>query len=150
MHTLTENVVFKQLLAPQTITGTGAFVNAGTRESVAGAESIVVLIDVGNADASTTLDFKLVQADAASSGNVKDLTGAALAQINDSTGENKLYGIEVKADQFDWKNGFTFVTGAYNITNTKTVPLAITSIKHSLREAPAAANGLTQTVFVVA
>lgn len=150
MHTLTENTVFKQLLAPSTVVGTDAFVNAGTRESIVGAENVVVLIDVGNCDASTTLDFKVVQADAASGGTVKDLTGAALAQISDSTGENKLYGVEVKADQFDWKNGFVFFTVAYNITNTKNAPLAITSIKHNLRDAPAAANGLTQTVFVVA
>ncbi len=150
MHTLTENTVFKQLLAPQIVAGTGAYVNAGTRESITCAENAVVLIDVGNCDASTQLDFKIVQADAASGGNTKDLTGAALAQIDDATGENKLYGIEVKADQFDWKNGYTFFTVAYRVTNAKNAPMSITGIKHNLREAPAANNGLTQSVYVLA
>jgi hypothetical protein len=149
MHLLTETAAFSQQLAPQQVTGSGAFVESGgARVSMAAFEHVVFLVEVGAIAAATNLDVKVIQANAASSGTTKDVTGAALVTVTDAAGQNKLYAIEVKADQLDQANGFAWLNVSYQATNTKTVQMSVVGVRHHPRNA--FTSGLTQAIQQVA
>lgn len=147
MHMLVENAIFSQQLVPQSITGNASYVEAaGARIQVGQGEFITFLVEVGAMAASSTLDVRIIQANAASSGTSKVVTGAALTQIPVATGASKVYAIEVKADQLDQAGGYNWVNAQYNGSNTHAILLSIMAIQHKVRGP--VTSGLTEAVKV--
>lgn len=143
-HNLTSAAVFKQLLAPVVLTGSGSFVETTNRVDVRGGEFVTVIVDLGAIQATTTVDVKLVQSDAATSGNTKDLGTVAFTQIA-TAGAAKLYAFEVSTRQLDSANGYFWLSAQHKVTSTNTCAAAITALVTSQRVLPAT-TGLTQTV----
>lgn len=145
MHLLTENAIFSQQLVPQSITGTGAYVEAaGARIQVGQAEYIAFLVEVGAMAATSTLDAKVIQSNAATAGTSKDVVGAALTQIQAATGANKVYAIEVKADQLDQAGGFYWLNVQYRGSNTHAIMLSVIAVQTRVRGP--VTSGLTEAV----
>lgn len=147
MKNFTVNSVFTQVLAPQSVAGTGSAAAPSTRVDTVGAESFTLLVSLGEIDAATTIALKLTQSDAASSGNTKDIDGAELVNVV-TAGKNAQYAITVNADQLDAANGYRYVGASYTITNAKNVLVSLVGVSSNLRTAPAASSGLTQNVLV--
>jgi len=146
MKNLTVNSAFGQLLTTQSVAGSGSAA-ATSRFDVAGAETVTILLALGEVDAATTITFKLTQSDAASSGNTKDIDEAALTSVV-TAGKNSLYAITVNANQLDATNGYRYVGASYTITNAKNVLMSVVAISSRLRSAPPASSGLAQNVLV--
>lgn len=64
---------------------------------------------VGAVAASGTLDFKLQQHNAASSGTTKDITGKAITQLTASDAD-KVRVIELDVPELDTNNGFLWIS----------------------------------------
>lgn len=143
-HNLTKAAVFAQLLVPQTITGSGSYVES-SRVDVRGSEYTTVLVSVGAMAGTTTADVKLSQSNASSSGTTKDITGAALTSFTDAAGASKVYAFEVKNSLLDHANGFYWLSASYKASNTKTVAIDIVAIETSERVLPTT-NGATETI----
>jgi len=90
-----------------------ASVAAGTVVStwvpVANFHSIAALIQTGILGAAATVDAKLRQATDAAGTGAKDVAGKALVQILKAAGDNKQATIELRGDDLDGSNGFSFV-----------------------------------------
>jgi len=142
---LTSGAVFAQLTVPAVVTGTGSFVETTNRVDVRGEEFATVLVAVGAMAASTTLDAKLTQSNAATSGTSKDLGTVALTQVLTASGASKVYAFEIRTTQLDSANGFYWLSLSHKITNTNTTALDVIAILTSARTAPVT-SGLTQTV----
>ncbi|HEY3432542.1 MAG TPA: hypothetical protein VGK09_08340 [Rhodocyclaceae bacterium] len=71
-------------------------------------ERFMALIQTGVMGASATLDGKLQQAQDSSGTGAKDITNKALAQIVKATGDNKQAEINLRAEELDLANGFTY------------------------------------------
>jgi len=81
----------------------------GAWVSVAGFEKIVALIEVGVIAATGTVDAAIQQATSAAGADPKAIgSGKAITQLAD-TADNTSYAIEVRADELDVDNDFTFV-----------------------------------------
>lgn len=72
-------------------------------------------LTVGATDA--VIDMAIMQANAASAGTVKALTGAALTQIAD-TGDNKVYIIEFETAKMDFLNDFRWALMRVTVAST--------------------------------
>ena len=59
--------------------------------------------------ASATLDMKITQATSSAGAGAKDVTGKAITQLVKATDDDKQAIINVRADQLDVANGFSFV-----------------------------------------
>lgn len=79
------------------------WVNAGQDLHVLG------LIKTGVLGVSATVDAKLQQATDASGTGVKDVLGKAITQVIAATGNNKQVYINLKGQELDVTNGFSFV-----------------------------------------
>ncbi len=149
LHVLSDGAVYSQQIAPQSITGDGAYHEAaGARVAAGSFETVQFLIELGALVAADTVDVKVIQANAASAGTSKDLTNAALAQVA-TAGANLLYSIEVNLLMCDVANGFLWVNVSYSIANTKASLISCTAIGYGARKLPTV-NGLTQAVKVLA
>lgn len=71
-------------------------------------ERFMALLQTGVMGASGTLDAKLQQAQDNAGTGAKDVTGKAIAQIVKASGDNKQAEINLRADELDLANGFTF------------------------------------------
>ena len=76
--------------------------------SAANHERFMALVQTGVLGAAATLDAKLQQATDAAGTGVKDVTGKALVQILKATGDNKQALINLRAEELDLANNFTF------------------------------------------
>ena len=73
-------------------------------------ENLLAVINVGTISSTGTVDAKLQQASDSSGTGAKNITGAAITQLTQAGGSsNKQALINLKADQLDANNGFTFV-----------------------------------------
>lgn len=77
--------------------------------SVANYARLVAVIITGLAAATATFNAKLEQATSSGGAGVKDITGKAIAALDDTTGDNTRHLIDLRADELDLANGFTFV-----------------------------------------
>lgn len=84
-------------------TVTTAWVNAGLWLQ------ILALIKTGALGASATVDAKLQQATDSAGTGAKDVTGKAITQVVAATGNNKQVYINLKGQELDVTNGFSFV-----------------------------------------
>lgn len=144
-HNLTNAVVARQLLAPVVLTGTGAYVETTNRLDMRGGEFCTVIVSLGAIQASTTVDLKLVQSNASTSGTTKDLGTVAFTQIAAAGGNAKLYAAEIRTGLLDSANGFFWLSVQHKITNTNTCAAAIDAYLTGNRTLPAS-NGFTQQV----
>jgi hypothetical protein len=76
--------------------------------SAANHERFMALIQTGVLGSSATLDGKLQQATDSSGTGAKDITGKALTQIVKASGDSKQALINLRADELDMANGFTY------------------------------------------
>lgn len=76
--------------------------------SAANHERFLALLQTGVMGASGTIDAKLQQASDSGGTGAKDVTGKALAQILKASGDNKQAEINLRADELDLANGFTY------------------------------------------
>lgn len=149
VRNLTDGAAFKQLIVPQSIAGDGAAHEGASRIKGGDGETVTFLVEVGAMDAASTLDFKVIQADAATAGNTKDVTSAALTQVAAASGASKVYAVEVRCDAaLDSANGYKWLGISYTVTNAKNVLLSVLAVNFLMRRLPAT-NGLTQAVKVL-
>lgn len=144
-HNLTKAAVFKQLLVPVVLTGSGSYTETTNRIDVRGAEFATVIVELGAVQAATTVDAKLSQSNAASSGTTKDVGTVALTQIAAAGGASKFYAFEISTRQLDSANGFYWLSVSHKITNTNTSATSVLAILTSERVLPVT-NGATETV----
>lgn len=72
-------------------------------------ERFMALIQTGVLGTSATVDAKLIQAKDSSGTGSKDVTGKAITQIVKASGDNKQALINLRAEELDINNGFTYV-----------------------------------------
>lgn len=77
--------------------------------SAANFHSIAALIETGVLGASATIDAKLRQATSSAGAGAKDVTGKAIVQILKAAGDNVQASIELRGEDLDAANGFSFV-----------------------------------------
>lgn len=77
--------------------------------STANFHSLSAYIQTGVMGTAATLDAKLQQAQDSSGTGVKDITGKAIVQILKAAGDNKQVILEVRPEDLDTTNSFTFV-----------------------------------------
>lgn len=77
--------------------------------SAANFHSFSALIQTGVLGAAATLDVKFRQAQDAAGTGAKDITGKAIAQILKAAGDNKQASIEIRSDDLDGNNGFSYI-----------------------------------------
>lgn len=71
--------------------------------------SMLALLQLGVIGAAATIDMKLVQATDASGTGKKDITGKAITQLVKATDDDKQAMINVRAEDLDIDNDFSFV-----------------------------------------
>lgn len=76
--------------------------------SAAQHERFMALVQTGVLGAAATVDAKLQQATDSSGTGAKDVTGKAITQIVKATGDNKQALINLRAEELDMANGFTY------------------------------------------
>ena len=84
-------------------TVTTGWISAGNHHS------LLALVQSGVLGTGATLDAKLQQATDASGTGAKDVTGKAITQIVKATGDNKQALINLRPDDLDVTNGYSFV-----------------------------------------
>lgn len=77
--------------------------------SAANFERFLAIINTGVLGASATVDAKLQQAQDGAGTGVKDVAGKAITQILKASGDNKIAMINLRDDELDVNNGFSFV-----------------------------------------
>jgi hypothetical protein len=87
--------------------GVGTVVGAWV--SAANFERFQMLITTGVLGAAATLDAKLQQAQDGAGTGAKDIAGKAIVQIVKATGDNKMAAIDLRDDELDVPNGFSFI-----------------------------------------
>lgn len=76
--------------------------------SAANFERFMALIQTGTLGASATVDAKLQQASDSSGTGAKDVSGKAITQIVKASGDNKQVEINLRGDELDMNNGFSY------------------------------------------
>lgn len=76
--------------------------------SAANHERFMALVQTGVLGASATVDAKLQQATDSAGTGVKDVTSKAIAQIVKASGDNKQALINLRAEELDLANNFTY------------------------------------------
>lgn len=95
--------------------------NSG-RVSLANYRRAAIVLSVGAIGTSATLDLQLEQADAASGGTLKDVTGKLITQLTDSPDDdNKVVIIEVRSEELDTSNGFEYINVEVTGANAATI-----------------------------
>jgi len=78
--------------------------------------SIMAVVSVGDMAGSSTVAFKLQQHDAASAGNTKDITGAAITTLTHAgTDDNKQAIINLNTDKLDVASGYRWVSAVMTV-----------------------------------
>ena len=77
--------------------------------SAANHERFMATVQTGVLGAGATVDAKLQQATDSAGTNVKDITGKAVLQIVKATGDNKQALLNLRAEELDLLNNFTFI-----------------------------------------
>ena len=77
--------------------------------SVANHHGLLVVVQTGVLGTLATVDAKLQQATDSTGAGAKDVAGRAITQIVKATGDNKQALINVKPEDLDTVNGFSFV-----------------------------------------
>lgn len=98
--------------------------NSG-RFDVAKYRRIVVIYELGVLGTNTTLDSDIEQADAASGGTLKAITGKSIAQLTQAGSDGgKAVGMEIRTEELDTNNGFHWL----NVELTPATSTAIVSV----------------------
>lgn len=77
--------------------------------SAANFERFLAVIATGVLGAAATLDAKLQQAQDGAGTGAKDVAGKAIVQIVKATGDNKMAMINLRDDELDVTNGFSWI-----------------------------------------
>lgn len=89
--------------------------------------SIMAVAYVGDMGTAGTVDFKVQQHDAASSGNTKDITDASITQLTQAgSDDNKQAIINLNTDKLDVTNGYRWVSVVMTVGDT-TSPASATT-----------------------
>lgn len=129
-----------------------ASVAAGTVTTgwVSGAnfERFAAIIQTGTMGASGTIDAKLQQATDSSGTSAKDVTNKAITQIVKASGDNKQAIINLRADELDMNNSFSYFRLSVTV-GTATSPLSAAIVAMNAKNYPASASnqaGVAQTI----
>jgi len=115
------------------------------RIPMSGHSRVVVMAFTGLIAASGTLDLKVEQANALTSGTVKAITGKAITQLTD-TGDNKVLMIEILSSELDVSNGFNWlVVTATPATAASLLCVAVLGV--DARYAPVGKTNVHQVVL---
>ena len=115
---------------------------------VANHHGFLAVVQTGVLGTAATVDAKLQQATDTSGTGAKDIAGRAITQIVKATGDNKQVLINVKPEELDTVNGFSFV----RVTVTVGVAASITGAQLlgvNPRFAPADAANQAAVVQVI-
>lgn len=122
MRTFHENFLAKQGMCPQSLSG--ATTEPTTYIDMTDYERLVFVIRSGAIAGGRTLDAKLVQASDSAGSDSKDITGAAIVQIDD-TEDVAMTTIEVRDTALDVANGFRYVS--MTITASAAIIVSVTA-----------------------
>lgn len=113
--------------------------------SLANAERIQALVQVGTFGASATVDANIQQAQDSSGTNAKAITGKAITQLLAAGGNNVQATIDLRVEELDAANGFGFVelTITVGTAATETAGLLLAS---GTRFAPASQYNASSVV----
>jgi hypothetical protein len=123
-------------------TVTTGWISAGNHHN------LLALIQSGVLGTGATLDAKLQQATDASGTGFKDVAGKAIAQIVKATGDSKQVMINLRPDELDVNNGFSYV----RLSVTVAVAASLTSAQllgFNPRFAPADASNQASVAQVI-
>lgn len=116
--------------------------------SAANFERFLATLQTGVLGTAATVDAKLQQATSAAGAGAKDITGKAITQIVKASGDNKQAQIDLRADELDMANGFTYFN--LSITVGAAASLIAASVKGGVAKNLPASNfnqaALVQTV----
>ena len=91
-------------IAPASLNGEG---NSG-RVLVANYHRVAVVLHVGTIGAGETVDLQIEQADAATCGTLKDITGKAITQLVNAD-DGAICVVEVRGEELDVDGGFEYI-----------------------------------------
>jgi len=83
--------------------------------SAANFERMLATVITGVLGAAATVDFKLQQAQDSSGTGAKDVANKAITQIVKATGDNKIAMVDLRDDELDTTNGFSWVRGSLTV-----------------------------------
>lgn len=149
MHTITDNVLATQSLAPASRTGTagGSAVDGAAFVDCSDYEYVRFLFDVGAISTSGSVSLFGLQASGTAGSDAAAISGGSVA-VFAQAGQNKLYSVTVKVDQLGTK---MFVAGRISThVNAETSVAACVIERYNARKMPVATSGLGADVRVVA
>lgn len=112
--------------------------------NMAGFHSAAALIQTGVMSANSTLDARLRQATDAAGSGAKDIPGKALTQMLASSGKQAL--IEVRGDELDTNNGYSFIALSVTVGVAATILSAQLFGTHARQMPASAASTVVQIV----
>jgi len=116
--------------------------------SVSQCERLAAIINTGTLGTSATVDAKLQQASDSSGTGAKDITGKAITQIVKATGDNKQAVINLRAEELDINNAFSYVRLSITVGTAASV-LGANLIGMTVKNYPASANNHADVVQIV-
>jgi len=116
--------------------------------SVSQCERLAAIINTGTLGASATVDAKLQQASDSSGTGAKDITGKAITQIVKATGDNKQAVINLRAEELDINNAFSYVRLSITVGTAASV-LGANLIGMTVKNYPASVNNNADVVQIV-
>lgn len=116
--------------------------------SAANFERFLATLQTGVLGASATVDAKLQQAKDSSGTGAKDITGKAITQIVKASGDNKQVEIDLRSDELDVNNGFSYF--ALSITVGTAASLIAAKVQGGMaKNDPASALNATTVAQIV-
>ena len=116
--------------------------------SAANHERFMALVQTGVLGTSATVDAKLQQAQDSSGTGAKDVTNKAIVQIVKATGDNKQALLNLRADELDLANGFTYFRVSVTV-GTAASEVSAAVLAGVARNAPASALNQAGVVQIV-
>jgi len=116
--------------------------------SVSQCERLAAIINTGTLGTSATVDAKLQQASDSSGTGAKDITGKAITQIVKATGDNKQAVINLRAEELDINNAFSYVRLSITVGTAASV-LGANLIGMTVKNYPASVNNNADVVQIV-
>lgn len=114
-------------------------------------DQLQAIIMAGDLTASATLDAKLEQAQDGAGTGAKDVTGKAITQLTQAGGDsNKQAVINLRAQELDINNGFSFVRASVTLTGGTGGDAGAVVLGQGPRYGPASDNDATTVAQIVA
>jgi len=116
--------------------------------SAANFERFLAVIQTGVLGASATVDAKLQQATDSSGTGAKDITGKAITQIVKATGDGKQVEINLRAEELDTNNSFSYFRLSVTVGTAASLIAAVIYGDIAKNQAASALNNATVVQIV--